>query len=193
MSPITETVALQVVNLASLPVEERHARLSSEAEQAQASLNLENGPLMRAILFRYGDQEAGRLLLVIHHLAVDGISWRILLEDLQTAYGQRSRGESIQLPPKTTSFRDWAHWLAKEGVQQVAAEQVWWQEIVQQTAGVLPADFSAAPKQTPLNQRTRWFVCSRQPKHKHCRNAHSAYHTQIDNLLLTALVQTICH
>jgi hypothetical protein len=48
------------------------------------------------------------LLLVAHHLAVDGVSWRILLDDLDTAYGQALRGEPVDLGPKTTSFRDWA-------------------------------------------------------------------------------------
>ena len=56
--------------------------------------------------------QAGRLLLAIHHLAVDGVSWRILLEDLLAAYARLGRGEAAALPPRTTSFQRWAGRLA---------------------------------------------------------------------------------
>jgi len=62
------------------------------------------------VLFEAAGQ-TGRLLIVVHHFAVDGLSWRILLEDLTAAYGQLQRGESIVLPPRTLSFRGWAHRL----------------------------------------------------------------------------------
>jgi len=58
-----------------------------------------------------------------HHLAVDGVSWRILLEDFQTAYEQVSRGEAIHLPPKTTSFKQWAERSTQAELQQ---EQDYW-------------------------------------------------------------------
>ncbi|PWB29002.1 non-ribosomal peptide synthetase, partial [Pseudomonas sp. SDI] len=73
-------------------------------EKAQRSLDLRNGPLLRAVLNTNADGEQ-RLLLVIHHLAVDGVSWRILLEDLQTAYRQQP------LPAKTSSVKAWAEQL----------------------------------------------------------------------------------
>ncbi|MFM7787238.1 MAG: condensation domain-containing protein, partial [Microcystis panniformis] len=46
--------------------------------------------------------------IIIHHLGVDGVSWRILLEDLLIAYQQLERGENVELPPKTIAFQDWA-------------------------------------------------------------------------------------
>ena len=55
---------------------------------------------------------AGRLLLTIHHLAVDGVSWRILLPDLAAAWAAIARGEAPALPPRGTSFRRWAQRLA---------------------------------------------------------------------------------
>jgi aryl carrier-like protein len=66
------------------------------------------GPLLRVALFDLGPDRPARLLLVVHHLVVDGVSWRILLEDLATVLGQLERGEEPVLPPKTTSFRQWA-------------------------------------------------------------------------------------
>ncbi|MFI9005604.1 amino acid adenylation domain-containing protein [Actinosynnema sp. NPDC053489] len=63
------------------------------------------GPLFRAAL------TGGRLVLAAHHLVVDGVSWRILLEDLATGYRQARAGREVDLGPKTTSFREWAHRL----------------------------------------------------------------------------------
>ena len=57
-----------------------------------------DGPLLRAMHFDYGDDEPGRLLLAIHHLAVDGVSWRILMEDLESAYLSLRRGQCRGAP-----------------------------------------------------------------------------------------------
>src|SRR6185503_2342771 len=67
-------------------------------------------PLMQVVLFDLG---AGgqRLLWVIHHLAVDGVSWRILLEDWERVYRQLQSGVRVTLPSKTTSFQRWAERL----------------------------------------------------------------------------------
>ncbi|HKN98357.1 MAG TPA: amino acid adenylation domain-containing protein [Pseudonocardiaceae bacterium] len=78
------------------------------ADETHASFDLARPPLLRAVLF---DGEPARLLLVTHHLVVDAVSWDILLDDLDRAYRQAVAGEVVDLGPKTTSFRDWAHRL----------------------------------------------------------------------------------
>ena len=104
--------AFSYLDLSALPEDEQGPAIEAAAAERQAGLNLSEGPLMRVAFFALGPGKPGRLLLVIHHLAVDGVSWRILLEDLQTAHGQLSRGEAVQFPPKTTSFKYWAERLA---------------------------------------------------------------------------------
>jgi amino acid adenylation domain-containing protein/non-ribosomal peptide synthase protein (TIGR01720 family) len=84
--------------------------LEEAAARVQTSLDLTSGPVFRAVLFENPGAPA-RLLLCAHHLAIDGVSWRILLEDLSTAYQSQSSGESAVLPPKTTSFKCWAERL----------------------------------------------------------------------------------
>ena len=59
--------------------------------------------------FRLDTQQ--RLLLSVHHLAVDAVSWRVLLEDLESTYLQLERGEPVALPAKSTSFQAWARRL----------------------------------------------------------------------------------
>src|SRR5215470_10410591 len=60
--------------------------------------------------------------MVVHHLVVDGVSWRVLLEDLQRGYEQLARGEGVRLPAKTTSFRGWAErqreYALREGMEE---------------------------------------------------------------------------
>ncbi|SER28292.1 non-ribosomal peptide synthase domain TIGR01720/amino acid adenylation domain-containing protein [Lentzea albida] len=103
----------------------------------QRSLDLENGPLVAAILVDRGDEPAC-LGLVVHHLVVDGVSWNVLLEDLDAAY----RGE--ELPPKTTSFRRWAESVAAfADSDEVRAELPYWLEKAE-TPFSLPVDATGA-------------------------------------------------
>ncbi|KXV10795.1 hypothetical protein CR51_08605 [Caballeronia megalochromosomata] len=86
------------------------------AHQQQASerwLAPREGRVLRAVWFDRG-ATAGLLLLTIHHLVVDGVSWRILLDDLAQAYDLATRGEPCVLPPVPTSFRRWARHLHVE-------------------------------------------------------------------------------
>ena len=66
---------------------------------------------MKLGLFHLDDGD--RLLIVIHHLVIDGVSWRILFEDIETLYGQYKQGEKLVLPPKTDSFKLWSEQLSK--------------------------------------------------------------------------------
>ena len=64
-------------------------------------MRLGEPPLVRAALINLGPGEHKRLVIVVHHLVIDGVSWRLLIDDLQVACGQRARGEQITLPPAT--------------------------------------------------------------------------------------------
>ncbi len=100
------------VDLSGLPAERHAAAVEGGAAAAQMSLDLARGPLARFVAFDLGPRPA-RLLVAVHHLAVDGVSWRILLEDLCTAYAQAERGREIELPPKSVPFREWAERLVE--------------------------------------------------------------------------------
>src|SRR5262249_9842378 len=109
------------IDLSALPAARQAAALEASADALQASFDPARGPLLRAALY------AARLLLVLHHLVVDGVSWRILAEDLETAY----RGEA--LPPRTSSLRTWAE---RQVEAARTAEVGWWLERL--AGGVAP-------------------------------------------------------
>ncbi len=99
------------IDLSALPEWRTTAAVTAAVTAAQGSLDLAAGPLLRALWL---DLPAGqaRLFLAVHHLAVDGVSWRVILDDLATAWRQVGRGEPVALPPKTASFQGWAERLA---------------------------------------------------------------------------------
>ncbi|MFD0889942.1 condensation domain-containing protein, partial [Streptosporangium algeriense] len=99
-------------------VADREAAVDRLAAEADASLDLTDGPLLRALLFVLGPGERPRLFLTVHHLVVDAVSWHILLDDLETAYRRTLAGQAPQEGPSSTPFARWATRLerhAKEG------------------------------------------------------------------------------
>jgi amino acid adenylation domain-containing protein/non-ribosomal peptide synthase protein (TIGR01720 family) len=178
------------VDLAGVPMRDRAPAIEAAATEAQASLDLAEGPIVRAVLFDLGD--AGqRLLLVIHHVAVDGVSWRILLEDLWAAYQAARRGEAARLPPKTTSFKRWAERLADHArSEETAREAAHWLGLGQRRVAPLPADRRGG-EETEASTRSVVVSLDAAETGQLLREAPEAYATRIDDLLLTALAQAV--
>ncbi|HVR99983.1 MAG TPA: condensation domain-containing protein, partial [Thermoanaerobaculia bacterium] len=123
------------IDLSRLPAGLQGAAVQEAAPALQASLDLARGPLLRVALFERRENRPHLLLVIVHHLAVDGVSWRILLEDLQSLCG----GEP-GLAAKTTSFQQWAGLLRQQAVP--AVEAAYWQEVTSRPAGRLPLDLA---------------------------------------------------
>ncbi|WP_414587305.1 amino acid adenylation domain-containing protein [Scytonema sp. PCC 10023] len=186
-----DTIPFSYVNLSAIPSAEQKAAIESTAASLQASLNLSSGPLMRVALFALGSDKPSRLLIVIHHLAVDGVSWRILLDDLLCAYQQLSRGEKIQLPPKTTSFKHWATQLTSYArSDSTKKELTYWQGISRTQISRLPVD-NAFGANTVASARTVSVLLSPGETRALLQEVPKAYKTQINDILLTALVQVL--
>ncbi|MDU9405875.1 non-ribosomal peptide synthetase [Pseudomonas sp. zfem004] len=151
----------------------------------QRSLDLEQGPLLRALLVSDG-QGAQRLLLAIHHLVVDGVSWRVLLEDLQALY----RGET--LAAKTHAMGDWAARLASyAGSDSLRDELGWWERQLGSARHELPCDH---PQGGNLHRHAQSLAIELDVEQTRqlLQQAPAAYHTQVNDLLLTALARTLC-
>nr|WP_037679926.1 non-ribosomal peptide synthetase [Streptomyces griseus] len=91
-----------------------HRVVAEEFDRVLELLDPAAGVMVRAVWFDAGPDRPGRLLLVIHHLAVDGVSWRILVPDLEAAWTAISAGRPAELPPVGTSFRRWSVLLGEE-------------------------------------------------------------------------------
>ncbi|MEG4215637.1 amino acid adenylation domain-containing protein [Microcoleus sp. Pol14C6] len=184
-----EVAPFTCIDLSSLPPEEREAAFQTAATQLQVSLNLSEGPLLRAALFDLGKHQPNRLLFAIHHLAVDGVSWRILIDDFQTAYGQISRDETVALPPKTTSFKQWAERLQEWARSpELQGEFDYWFALSQKPTSRLPVDFPNAANLV-ASEKTVSVALSVEETKLLLQEVPAAYRTQINDVLLTALGQ----
>ncbi|WP_122299046.1 condensation domain-containing protein, partial [Pseudomonas viridiflava] len=166
-------------------------RLPELADEAQRSLDLKNGPLLRALLVNLPQGEQ-RLLLVIHHLAVDGVSWRVLLEDLQQAYVALTKGQPVALAAKTTSLKHWAEQLQQYATgETLTAERDYWLHALQGDDQPLPRDKpEGSMRNRDAAHASSWL--SKDLTHKLLKVAPAAYRTQVNDLLLTALAQVLC-
>ncbi|MEH2439653.1 amino acid adenylation domain-containing protein [Nostoc sp.] len=185
-----QAVPFSYADLSALSVTQQAIAFETTATQLQASLNITEGLLMGVALFNFGVNQPQRLLWVIHHLAVDDISWRILLEDFQQVYQQLSQGESVKLPAKTTSFQQWSKFL-QEYAQTVQLEQEpdYWLQASDDSISRVPIDNPDAAKSGALNDSVLVSLSIAETQAL-LQDVPVAYHTQINDVLLTALVQT---
>ena len=190
-----EEVPCEVIDLSDLSEAQQAGAIETHVASQQRGLNLCTGPLIRVAYFILGAHRPGRILIVIHHLAVDGISWRILIEDFQRAYRQHERGQAIQLPQKTTTFRAWARRLTDFACSpELMQEASFWLRAAETHPPTLPVD-QVSPDQ-PLDglnsegtaRRVSVFL-GREETQALLREAPAAYGTEINDILLTALAR----
>src|SRR6185369_15405549 len=167
------------LDLSGLPAGRRAPALEAAAAALQSSLDLEHGPLLRAVFFALESGEPGRLLLAVHHLVVDGVSWRILLEDLEMASRQLAAGEPVRLPAKTTSFKEWAERLQGRGLSAAPRRR----------SSRLPVDVppGVQPVNTMAVARSHVVALDEGETRSLLSEVPAAYRTRINDVLLTAL------
>jgi amino acid adenylation domain-containing protein/non-ribosomal peptide synthase protein (TIGR01720 family) len=165
--------------------------LETLATEVQQNLNITQGPLLQAVYFDRGPEEPGRLLLVVHHLVVDGVSWRVLVEDLQTVYRQLARKQPVELPAKTTSWKTWSERLRMyPGTDAVAQERTYWlAEGRKRTVLLSDASARAGRAGDAATERVR---LSLEETRALLHDVPSVYRTEINDILLAALAQTLC-
>jgi len=177
-------------SVASIPDDEQDAAIISFAAAFQRSLNLSKGPIARGAFIDLGPGKAPRLLLVIHHLAVDIVSWGVLLEGLQLACEQLERGKAVRLPSKTTSFKSWAEKLEEYAKSEhLRGEPAYWVAGLGRWACKIPVDWPAGVN-SQESARTVWVSLDNERTTALLQEVPKVYHTMINDVLLTALVQS---
>ncbi|RKH14324.1 amino acid adenylation domain-containing protein, partial [Corallococcus sp. CA053C] len=183
-------LTLRRLDVSALDEAAKAKALQEAAAQVQASLVLEEGLLLRAMLIHRGEGHTARLLLAVHHLAVDGVSWRVLLEDLETAYQQLASGQPVRLPKKTTSFQTWARKLeAHARTPEVLAERAFWLEGTR-SISPLPVD-RAGGENVVASTRSVSLSLDVEETRLLLQEVPSAWRAQINDVLLAALVQSM--
>ncbi len=180
------------VEVTGLDANRLHEVIRLEAHAAADRLAPTSGVMVQLVWFDAGPHRPGRLLVMVHHLVVDGVSWRILLPDLVAAYEAIASGGRPQLPPVGTSLRHWSqqlHIRARDARQ--VAELALWTQILSAPDPVLtdreldPArDVAAAARQLSLAlpPEVTGPLLTRVP---------AAFHGGINDVLLTALALAV--
>jgi len=160
------------------------------AVKLQSSLDITQGPLLAAMYFSMGSKEEARLLLTVHHLAIDGVSWRLLLEDVESAYRALQESRPIALPSKTASYKAWSKALAEYAERpEVRAQIDYWRAVPGATAAGLPIDHAAGLNIEESTETVTARLTTDQTELL-LRQVPGAYHSQINDLLLTALAES---
>jgi len=166
--------------------EDEMGEMNQRAEEIQNSFDLYAGPLIKVALFHLS---TGRYLLIVaHHLVIDGVSWRILLANLETFNKQQLAGSAMEQPPSTLSFKDWSQVLNEFATSEAMEPSLRkWNELLHGSADVkakenpslpmLRKDFITLTEELDIDS-TQYLL----------GQANQTYRTQINDLLISALI-----
>jgi amino acid adenylation domain-containing protein/non-ribosomal peptide synthase protein (TIGR01720 family) len=190
LPPEAVSLSFSIVDLSCDDEALCQSRIREASTQANTGLSLAEGRLTRAVYFDRGSEKPSLLLLVVHHMAIDGVSWRILIEDLQTACMQRLQSRQVALPQKTTSYREWAIRL-KDHAQtpEVERELDYWADAMPGSTVVRrdnPAGLNARS-----SAKTISFGFDVEETQALLKTFSQQYHFSVEELLLASLVQAL--
>ena len=184
--------AFHSIDLSGQDREEQGQQIESAGELYQSKLNLAKGPIAQVIHFNLGEGSEDRLLIIVHHLVMDGVSWRVLVEDLQTAYQQISEKQPVKLPEKTSSFKQWAERINEHTQSTDHAEQIgFWNKVNAQAVPTLQPDFEETANNNLVASEARVKVQLDAGETKRFLNhTLGAYDLKFNDVLLAALLKT---
>ncbi|GJM33280.1 MAG: non-ribosomal peptide synthetase [Saprospiraceae bacterium] len=186
---------LEIANIQDQTTEGLAESITETCNHYQRSLNIETGELIKVVLIKTPDSETyNRLFFVIHHLAVDGVSWRLILEQFQESLAILQDGGVIDFGEKGSSYRQWVNALEKYAQSDlIEAQKNYWRAAVQSYKS-LPVDKAGSENLKTLAAHKQHVIIDLDEVGTQAliQEAHQAYHTEINDLLLSALGKTIC-
>ncbi|WP_235917976.1 amino acid adenylation domain-containing protein [Paenibacillus lutrae] len=184
-----EDVELIRFDLAGIPEGERAAALKKQAESFKASVRLGQGLLFKALVVDEG-KRGQRLLLTAHHLIVDGVSWRIMLEDLDRLLKAGLTGAVLTLPDKTHSIQTWSDAVDAYSSEKAMEHLDYWKSIVENAEGSLDADFPSDDNRLAVCD-TLVQELTEQETRKLLGEANTAFRTHASDLLVASLAMAV--
>ncbi|MFD5028670.1 amino acid adenylation domain-containing protein, partial [Streptomyces sp. NPDC058373] len=160
-------------------------------DAAQTGFSLDGGPLVRVLVGTRGAGTSVRLTVIAHHLLVDGVTWRVLLEDLRRGYAQASTGAPVDLGRKSSSVRQWADRLAQHAASGGFDAQIpYWNSVLAGADAAVPLDDPAGDATTATAAAVSGGL-TRAQTDQLLQQVPAVYRTQINDALLAALARTL--
>lgn len=159
--------------------------------ELQRGLDITNGPLFKIVRLIGSGNKNDLLLFVVHHLVIDAVSWRILIDDIEFAYQDISQGKQVRLLNNHTSFARWTRQLEKLSCSQSVVTQL--DSYLQTSTGInaLPVDYQSTQVATEAVVEIASAICDESTTQSLRNEANAAYHTTTQDLLLAATSMTL--
>ncbi|MDQ2707312.1 MAG: amino acid adenylation domain-containing protein, partial [Actinomycetota bacterium] len=185
-SPAVASRVLEHHDLSGLAAPRQQAAVEAAAATARSDLDLGAGRMIRAVLFGRGPGQRPLLFLAVHHLAVDGVSWRILLDDLDTAYRHAAASAVVALEPPGTAVATWASRLTEHVRSGGFDEDLeFWTQVSRGARADLPVDHPGVHTAGSTRRITVRLGAAQTDALLH--RVPGVYRTQINDVLLSAL------
>ncbi|OAJ74062.1 hypothetical protein AYJ08_10555 [Brevibacillus sp. SKDU10] len=185
----TNHEAFQIVEIDVRHHQHPAQAIEEHANKMQECIQLQSGPLVKLALYHAPDGD--HLLIIIHHLVIDGVSWRILLDDFAHTYAQLEQGQVPLLPEKTNSFMEWSLKLKEYAHTEDFLQQLpYWSHVESLEITPLPRD-RVIQKRRQKDLVSYSFELSTEDTIKLTTKVHQAYLTEINDILLTALTLSL--
>jgi fengycin family lipopeptide synthetase D len=190
-----ELFHMEIIPLKKAPKAERlnpEGFIGREIQRIRETLDWREEPLIKLALFK--GAPGGCLAVIIHHLVVDGVSWRILLRDFESAYRQASERKGIVLSEKTSSYKRWAGQLREYAHSpRLLRHLPYWLDIDRADIPQLPRDHALVGSKRVFGDYEKVSLALDEERTRGLlTGAHRAYHTEINDLLLAAAGLAVC-
>ncbi|NOQ72621.1 MAG: amino acid adenylation domain-containing protein, partial [Crocinitomix sp.] len=157
--------------------------MANIGQDFQSGFDILNKPLLQVIHFRLTDGD--RIALICNHLVMDGVSWRILLEDLSTLYSSFVQNKGVKLPFKTDSYQAWSSALMKyANSRSIEAELPYWENLINTPITTFPSD---NPEGKFEMNEVMSFKLSKEETEILQTQVHRVFNTDINDILITCL------
>ncbi|MFE2085320.1 non-ribosomal peptide synthase/polyketide synthase [Streptomyces scopuliridis] len=188
---VDSVFAVHDLNLISAADADAEIAWQERVLAAQSGMDLSRGPLFRVLVGDRGPERPAWLFIAAHHLLVDGVSWRILLEDLTRAYAQAAAGLPVHLGEKSASVQQWSQRLAGHVAAGGFDTQVgYWRTVTDAGATELPVDLPGGGN-TMATQATVDVTLDAEETAALLHRVPDVYRTRTDDVLLAALARTL--
>ncbi|WP_288888039.1 condensation domain-containing protein, partial [uncultured Eubacterium sp.] len=182
--PIRESKLIDFYEFDYSDMKDKHKAVYEKCTEIQGTINLEKGPIVKVVVFNLG--ETKQMMISIHHLAVDGVSWRIISEDFDTAVNQIKSGDDVILPEKTASFIEWSKKLREYGEKIGIREKIYWKKVDDETKeGKISGDYADGELGFELIQ------FSKETTEKLLTKCSNAFGAKIDEVLIAGLAKAV--
>lgn len=171
-------------------VDDALSSLNASMKQIQESISLEKGPLMKLSIFHMADGD--RLLIVVHHLVIDAISWRILLEDVNKLFSQEFAHAKFELPAKTSSFKLWSEKMTDfANAPGFLREKSYWRTIEGLNITGIIKNFETERDNRLKDMSGHIITLDESYTNRLLTQVHRSYNTEINDILIAALAKSL--